>query len=49
MQTDNLNLYIFMSIIIHALFPTTFNATYIQRDISQIGGGYANTDDYVER
>ena len=37
MQTDNLNLYIFASIIIHALFLTTFNATYIQRDISQIG------------
>ena len=37
MQTDNLNLYIFVSIMIHVLFLTTFNSTYMQRDISQIG------------
>ena len=37
MQTDNLNLYVLASIMIHALFLTTINSTYIQRDISQIG------------
>ena len=37
MQTDNLNIYILASLIIHAFFLLTLSSSYIQRDISQIG------------
>ena len=37
MQTDNLNKYIFISLIIHSLFLLSFNSVYTQKDISQIG------------
>ena len=37
MQTDNLNKYIFISLMIHSLFLLSFNSVYTQKDISQIG------------
>ena len=37
MQTDQLNKYILISILIHAVFLLSFKNTYIQQDISQIG------------
>ena len=37
MQTDQLNKYILISIMIHAVFLLSFKNTYIQQDISQIG------------
>ena len=37
MQTDQLNKYIFISLVIHMLFFISFKSTYIKQDISQIG------------
>ena len=37
MQTDNLNKYIGISLVIHAFFLMTITTSNIQRDISQIG------------
>ena len=37
MQTDNLNKYIGISLVIHAFFLMTITSSNIQRDISQIG------------
>ena len=37
MQTDNLNKYIVVSLVIHAFFLMTLTSSNIQRDISQIG------------
>ena len=37
MQTDNLNKYIIVSLVIHAFFLMTITSSNIQRDISQIG------------
>ena len=37
MQTDQLNKYIFISLVIHMLFIISFKSTYIKQDISQIG------------
>ena len=37
MQTDQLNKYIFISLVIHILFFISIKTTYIQHDISQIG------------
>lgn len=37
MQTDNLNKYIFASLVIHAFFLMTLASSNIKRDISQIG------------
>ena len=37
MQTDNLNKYILVSLVIHAFFLTSLSITHIQKDISQIG------------
>ena len=37
MQTDQLNKYIFISLVIHMLFFISIKGTYIKRDISQIG------------
>ena len=37
MQTDNLNKYILLSLVIHAFFLMTLTSSNIQRDISQIG------------
>ena len=37
MQTDHLNKYIFISLVIHMLFFISFKSTYIKQDISQIG------------
>ena len=37
MHTDQLNKYIFISVIIHAIFLLSFKSTYVQQDISQIG------------
>ena len=37
MQTDQLNKYILISILIHSVFLLSFKNTYIQQDISQIG------------
>ena len=37
MQTDQLNKYIFISLIIHMLFFISFKSTYMKQDISQIG------------
>lgn len=37
MQTDQLNKYLLISVIIHALFLLTFKSSYTQQDISQIG------------
>ena len=37
MQTDNLNKYIGISLVIHAFFLMTIISSNIQRDISQIG------------
>ena len=37
MQTDNLNKYIVLSLVIHAFFLMTLTSSNIQRDISQIG------------
>ena len=37
MQTDQLNKYIFISIVIHALFLVSLKTTYVKHDISQIG------------
>ena len=37
MQTDNLNKYIFVSLVIHAFFLMSLSITNIQKDISQIG------------
>ena len=37
MQTDQLNKYILISLLIHMLFFISFKSTYIKQDISQIG------------
>jgi len=37
MQTDNLNKYILVSLVIHAFFLMSLSITNIQKDISQIG------------
>ena len=37
MQTDNLNKYILISLVIHAFFLMSLSITNIQKDISQIG------------
>ena len=37
MQTDHLNKYIFISLVIHMLFFISFKSTYMKQDISQIG------------
>ncbi len=37
MQTDNLNKYIVISLVIHTFFLVTITSSNIQRDISQIG------------
>ena len=37
MQTDNLNKYVLVSLVIHAFFLTSLNITNNQKDISQIG------------
>jgi TonB family protein len=37
MQTDQLNKYIFISLVIHVLFFISIKTTYTQQDISQIG------------
>ena len=37
MQTDQLNKYILISLVIHMLFFISFKSTYIKQDISQIG------------
>ena len=37
MQTDQLNKYIFISLVIHMLFFISFKSTYMKQDISQIG------------
>ena len=37
MQTDNLNKYILVSLVIHAFFLMTITTSNIQRDVSQIG------------
>ena len=37
MQTDNLNIYIVISLVIHTFFLMTITSSNIQRDISQIG------------
>ena len=37
MQTDNLNKYVLVSLVIHAFFLTTLSITNNQKDISQIG------------
>lgn len=37
MQTDHLNKYLFISIVIHMVFFISFKNTYVQQDISQIG------------
>ena len=37
MQTDNLNKYILVSLVIHAFFLMSLSITHIQKDISQIG------------
>ena len=37
MQTDQLNKYILISLVIHILFFISFKSTYMKQDISQIG------------
>lgn len=37
MQTDQLNKYIFISLVIHMLFFISFKSTFTKQDISQIG------------
>lgn len=37
MQTDSLNLYVLVSLVIHAFFLMSLNTAHVQRDISQIG------------
>ena len=37
MQTDRLNKYIFISLVIHMLFFISFKSTFMKQDISQIG------------
>ena len=37
MQTDQLNKYILISLVIHMIFFISFKSTYIKQDISQIG------------
>ena len=37
MQTDNLNKYILISLLIHTFFLMTITSSNVQRDISQIG------------
>ena len=37
MQTDQLNKYIFISLVIHMIFFISFKSTYMKQDISQIG------------